>query len=215
MVNFLALLGWSPGDDRELLSRDELVEAFSLEGISGGNAVFNSEKLDWMNGQYIAKLSADELLALVEPLLREASIWNDASPDGRAWLTRVLELLRPRAKRLTDFVELAKPFLADTVEYEPEAIEKHLGVTGLHDHMRSLANALRTTSPFDEPHVEAAVRGTASERGLKAGPLIHATRVAVTGRTASPGLFEVIVLLGREKTLARLERLQSFLASRT
>jgi glutamyl-tRNA synthetase len=126
----------------------------------------------------------------------------------------VLELLRPRAKRLTDFVEQARPFLVDTVEYERDAVEKHLAAPGLHEHVSALVSALRTLAPFDEPHVEAAVRGTASERGLKAGALIHATRVAVTGRTTSPGLFEVLVLLGRERTLDRLTRLQSFLAAR-
>jgi glutamyl-tRNA synthetase len=215
MVNFLALLGWSPGDDRELLSREELVQAFALEGISGGNAVFNAEKLDWMNGQYIARLGADELAARVEPMLADAGVWP-AGPaaDRREWLKRLLELLRPRAKRLTDFVDQARPLLADTVEYERDAVEKHLSAAGLHDHVAALAAALRTTSPFDESHVEAAVRGTASERGLKAGSLIHATRVAVTGRTTSPGLFEVLALLGRERTLARLDRLQAFLAAR-
>ena len=215
MVNFLALLGWSPGDDRELLSRDDLVQAFTLEGISGGNAVFNAEKLDWMNGQYIARLSPDELAARVEPLLREAGLWSNApSPDRRAWLMRLLELLRPRAKRLTDFVDQARPLLTDTVEYEPEAVAKHLAAADLREHVTALANALRTTSPFDESHVEATVRGTASERGLKAGSLIHATRVAVTGRTTSPGLFEVLVLLGRERTVERLDRLQQFLSAR-
>jgi glutamyl-tRNA synthetase len=215
MVNFLALLGWSPGDDRELMSRQELIEAFSLEGISGGNAVFNTEKLDWMNGQYIAMLSPDELAAEVEPLLRDAGLWP-AQPtlEQRAWLLRVLELLRPRAKRLTDFVEQARPFLEDTVEYEPDAVEKHLRAPDLSDHLAALVRALRTLTPFDEPHVEAAVRGTASERGLKAGPLIHVTRVAVTGRTTSPGLFEVLVLLGRERTVDRLSRLQAFLTAR-
>ncbi len=215
MVNFLALLGWSPGDDRELLSRDDLVQAFALEGISGGNAVFNTEKLDWMNGQYIARLSPDELAARVEPLLREAGVWfEEPLPDQRAWLMRLLELLRPRAKRLTDFVDQARPLLADTVEYEPEAVAKHLAAADLHEHVSALASALRTTTPFDESHVEAAVRGTASERGLKAGSLIHATRVAVTGRTTSPGLFEVLVLLGRERTVERLDRLQQFLSLR-
>jgi glutamyl-tRNA synthetase len=215
MVNFLALLGWSPGDDRELMSRQELIEAFSLEGISGGNAVFNTEKLDWMNGQYIAMLSPDELAAEVEPLLRDAGLWP-AQPtlEQRVWFLRVLELLRPRAKRLTDFVEQARPFLEDTVEYESEAVEKHLGAPDLSDHLAALVRALRTLTPFDEPHVEAAVRGTASERGLKAGPLIHVTRVAVTGRTTSPGLFEVLVLLGRERTVDRLSRLQAFLTAR-
>jgi glutamyl-tRNA synthetase len=216
MVNFLALLGWSPGDDRELMSREELVEAFALEGISGGNAVFNTEKLDWMNGQYIARLSIRELAARVEPLVRDAGLWPaDASDDRRAFLERVLELLRPRAKRLTDFVEQARPFLVDTVEYEPHAVETHLTAAGLEDHVAALATALRSVSPFDEPHVEAAVRGTASERGIKAGSLIHATRVAVTGRTTSPGLFEVLVLLGRDRTLDRLLSLQSFLSRRS
>ena len=216
MVNFLALLGWSPGDDRELLSREELIGAFSLEGISGGNAVFNTEKLDWMNGQYIARLPVHELAGHVEPLLSDAGLWpSNPTAEHRAFLARLLELLRPRAKRLTDFVEQARPFFVDTVEYEPEAIEKHLSTAGLEDHVAALATTLRTVSPFDESHVEAAVRGTASERGLKAGNLIHATRVAVTGRTTSPGLFEVLVLLGRDRTVDRLSRLRSFLASRS
>jgi glutamyl-tRNA synthetase len=215
MVNFLALLGWSPGDDRELMTRDELVASFSLEGISGGNAVFNTEKLDWMNGQYIAKLPAAEIAAQLEPLLMEAGIWKaNASAEQREWLLRLIELLRPRAKRLTDFVEQARPFLLDTVEYEAEAVEKHLSAADLHDHVAALVSALRHLSPFDEPHVEAAVRGTAAQRGIKAGNLIHATRVAVTGRTTSPGLFEVLTLLGRDRTVARLERLHGFLTAR-
>jgi glutamyl-tRNA synthetase len=211
MVNFLALLGWSPGGDRELLSREELVASFSLEGISGGNAVFNVEKLDWMNGQYIARLPVGELAAAVEPFLADAGL---AVPDNAAWWGRLLDLLRPRAKRLADVVELARPFLVDTVEYESTAVDQHLSIPGVAAHVAALGETLRTTEPFDEPHVEAAVRGTAAERGIKAGALIHATRVALTGRTTSPGLFEVIVLLGRERSVGRLERLVNFLATR-
>ena len=211
MVNFLALLGWSPGNDRELMSVVELVESFSLEGISGGNAVFNTEKLDWMNGQYIAQLPLSELAAAVEPCFAAAG--SETGIDD-PWFLRLLDLLRPRARRLTDFVALARPFLTDTVEYEMDAVEKHLRVAGLDAHISALAAALRGTDPFDEPHVEAAVRGTAAERDVKASMLIHATRVAVTGRTASPGLFEVLVLLGRARTVQRLERLVNFLATR-
>jgi glutamyl-tRNA synthetase len=219
MVNFLALLGWSPGDDRELMSKHELIEAFSLEGISGGSAVFNTEKLDWMNAQYIARLPIDELVRAVEPFLVDAGLWgaggtSPSAPQTSDWLRRLQELLRPRAKRLTDFVELARPFLVDTVEYEQEAIDKHLGTSDLALLITALVAAMRTAHPFDEPHVEAAVRGTAAERGIKVGPLIHATRVAMTGRTTSPGLFEVIVLLGRERAIARLEQLLNFLATR-
>ncbi|MBM4194975.1 MAG: glutamate--tRNA ligase [Gemmatimonadetes bacterium] len=211
MVNFLALLGWSPGDDRELMSTTELIERFSLEGISGGNAVFDTDKLDWMNGQYIARLPIDDLVQAVEPLLVEAGLWP---PPSVEWLRRLVELLRPRAKRLTDFVDLAAPYLRDRIEYEAEAVEKHLGTPGLADHVAALMSSLRAVDPFDEPHVEADVRRIAADQGIKAGTLIHATRVAVTGRTTSPGLFEVLVLLGRERTIARLEQLLNFLATR-
>jgi glutamyl-tRNA synthetase len=213
LVNFLALLGWSPGDDRELMSRPELIEVFTLEGITGSNAIFDVAKLDWMSGQYIARMSTGQLAAAVLPLLEQQQLWPPNTAPSE-WLLRLLELLRPRAKRLTDFVEQARPFLAETVEYEAEAVSRHLTVPRLTDHVRALAHALREVMPFDEQHVEAAVRRTAEQQDIKAAPLIHATRVAVTGRTASPGIFEVLVLLGRERSVARLEQLGAFLQSR-
>jgi glutamyl/glutaminyl-tRNA synthetase len=103
----------------------------------------------------------------------------------------------------------------DTVEYEPDAVKKHLHDPALGGHVQAVTEALRALNPFDEPHVEAAVRGTAAERGIKAGSLIHAIRVALTGRATSPGLFEVLVLLGRDRSVARLQRLVNFLATRT
>ena len=121
MVNFLALLGWSPGNDRELMTRDELIAAFALDGISGGNAVFDTAKLDWMNGQYLAALSDDHVRALVVPVLADAGVWpptDDRADDG--WLDQLLTLLRPRAKRLTEFAEQARPFLVERVEYDAE-----------------------------------------------------------------------------------------------
>jgi glutamyl-tRNA synthetase len=172
--------------------------------------VFNTEKLDWMNGQYIARLPAVRLATVVAPFFREAGFAPDVFDP---WFHRLLELLRPRAKRLIDFVVLARPYLAETVEYEADAIQKHLAAPDIAAHMAALVDRLRTLDPFDEPHVEAAVRGTAAERGIKAGALIHATRVGVTGRTASPGLFELLVLLGRSRTVDRLERLVNFLAT--
>ena len=164
---------------------------------------------------FIARLPIDQLDRAVRPLFVAAG-WGEAPLlRDTPRFHHLLELLRPRARRLTDFVEQAAPLLADTVEYEPAAVEKHLGVPGLAAHVAALASALHTTAPFDEPHVEAAVRGTAEQRSLKAGPLIHATRVALTGRTTSPGLFELIVLLGREQSIERLERLSAFLAARS
>jgi glutamyl-tRNA synthetase len=214
MVNFLALLGWSPGDDRELMSRAELIESFALEGISGGNAVFNTEKLDWMNGQYIGRTPAVELAAAVRPLLAAEGLDTHPVVADDAAFETLLELLRPRAKRLTDFVEQATPLLRTPAEYEPAAVEKHLSVPGLADHLEALATALRTVEPFSESAAEAALRAVAAERNVKAGALIHATRAAITGRTTSPGLFEVLVLLGRETTLSRIARLTTFLATR-
>jgi glutamyl-tRNA synthetase len=214
MVNFLALLGWSPGDDRELLSKDELIASFTLEGISGGNAVFNTEKLDWMNGQYIGRLPAGELADAVRPLLQPLGVASHPVVTDPQTLARLLELLRPRAKRLTDFADQAEPLLREPVVYDAAAVEKHLSLPGLGGHIDALATALRDVEPFTETAVEGALRDTATARGLKAGALIHATRVAMTGRTTSPGLFEVLVLLGRERTLARLAQLTAFLAAR-
>jgi glutamyl-tRNA synthetase len=213
LVNYLALLGWSPGDDRELMSRWELIDSFTLEGISGGNAVFDTAKLDWMNGQYIARMPIETLAALVVPLLSRDGLWPEQAPADER-LLRLMELLRPRAKRLTDFVDQARPFLVETVEYEPDAIKKHLDVPRLADHIAALIRALTDTNPFDEPHVESAVRRTAEQQDIKAATLIHAARVAATGRTASPGVFEVLVLLGRDRTLVRLQQLVTFLAAR-
>ena len=214
MVNFLALLGWSPGDDRELLTTTELIASFSLDGISGGNAVFNTEKLDWMNGQYIARMPIADLAAILRPMFDEAGLGRQPLVRDVASFHRLLELLRPRAKRLTDFVEQARTLLVDAVEYEPEAIEKHLSSPELAGHVAALVDALAQTTPFNEAQVEAAVRGTATARGIKAGALIHATRVAVTGRPQSPGLFEVLAWLGPERTRARLTRLLEFLSTR-
>ena len=180
---------------------------------TGSNAVFDVAKLEWMNGQYIARMPIEQLATAVVPLLVEGQLWPGDAP-ATDWLLRLLELLRPRAKRLTDFVEQARPFLVETVEYEEEARKKHLAVPRLTDHVRALVQALGDVMPFDAPHVEAAVRRTAEQQDIKAAPLIHATRVAVTGRTASPGIFEVLVLLGRERTVARLEHLASYLAAR-
>jgi glutamyl-tRNA synthetase len=212
VVNFLALLGWSPGDDRELMTARDLIDSFALEGISGGNAVFNTEKLDWMNGQYIAQLPAEELAAAVRPALATAGLADHALVQDATSLHRLLELLRPRAKRLTDFAEQLQPLLTEPVVYEQAAVDKYLSSPELAGHVTALNEALDALPRFDEASIEAAVRGTAEERGLKAGSLIHATRVAITGRTASPGLFEVLAWLGRERTHARLVQLQQFLA---
>jgi glutamyl-tRNA synthetase len=208
MVNFLALLGWSPGSDEELLSTDALVQRFALEGISTGNAVFNTEKLDWFNHQYLLRLSDDALVAVTRPWLERAELWtDDLAGERRSWFHDVLRLLRPRAKKLTEYVDGVRPFLRAPTSYDPDGAAKHLGAAGLAEHLGALRDALATLEPFADAELEHTLRQVADLRAVKAGVLIHATRLAVTGRTVSPGLFEMLRLLGRTDVLARIDRM--------
>jgi len=215
MVNFLALLGWSPGTDQEIFTRDELCSVFTLDGISGGDAVFNPEKLDWFNAQHIARLAPAELAARVRPLFEAAGLWDDAFlGDRHAWFFAVLELLRPRARRLDDFVRLSNYFFTpDGVQYDAAAVETHLRGAGIGDHLAALEAAFAELATFDPLSVEAALRATAEARGVKAATLIHAVRVALTGKAVSPGLFDVAALLGRDRTRQRLAAARRIISS--
>jgi glutamyl-tRNA synthetase len=191
MVNFLSLLGWSPGGDRELFTREELVGAFTLEGISGGNAVFNPEKLDWFNQQHIMRLPIEELAGRISGLLAAAGLWSDeVEPDRHEWLYKAIELVRSRVKKLPQFLDELRPFLEETVTYAAVLPE--------------LSASLAAVRPFSSQNLEAALRDLARARGIKAALLIHATRVAVTGRAVSPGLFDVLALLGPDRVSARI-----------
>jgi len=212
MVNFLSLLGWSPGTDEELLTIKELTERFTLEGISGGNAVFNTEKLDWVNHQHLLRLPDEELLTRLVPRLQAAGLWRQSlTGEEFPWMRQVLALLRPRAKTLQDYVEGARPFLADPASYDAEAVAKHLKGPDVPRHLEALRDEF-SRAPFDEASLEQHLRQLADQRGVKAGAMIHATRIATTGRMVSPGLFEMLVLLGRERVLERINRLIEFLA---
>jgi len=217
MVNFLALLGWSPGrdaGDREIFTRDDLVSAFSLDAISGGNAVFNPEKLDWFNTQHIARLAPDELAARLKPSFQAAGLWDPAFLGERhAWFFGVLEILKPRVRRLHDFAELGNYFFTDTVQYDPAAIEKYLRVDGIGDHLAVVDAAFADLPTFDPVSIEQALRTTAERRCVAAASLIHAVRVALTGTSVSPGLFEVVALVGRQRTHDRLQRAIQLLSS--
>jgi glutamyl/glutaminyl-tRNA synthetase len=188
-----------------LFTRDELVAAFSLEGISGGNAVFNPEKLDWFNQQHISRLPLEDLASRVEPILRDAGLWTiELSAARREWFLRVLDLVRTRVKRMDQFAGELRPFLQESVEYDAAAVSKYLGNPAAAAALATLTDALAELEPFKQQALEVTVRGIAEARGLKAAAVIHATRVAVMGRPVSPGLFEVLELLGRERVLARL-----------
>ena len=211
MVNFLSLLGWSPGGDRELMTRDELIAAFALEGISGGNAVFNPEKLDWFNQQYIMRLPISELARRVEPWLRDAALWSDELASRPDWMNGLIELVRPRVKRLDQFAHELRPFLAGTLDYDQAAVAKHLAKADIAPAFTALPDTLGALGPFESSTLETAFRTLAEDHGIKAAALIHATRVAVTGRSVSPGLFDVLSLLGRERVIARLRSAQKYL----
>lgn len=214
MFNFLALLGWSPGNDRELFTREELVTAFSLDGISSSNAVFNPEKLEWFNSQHIARLTGDEITPRIEPVLREMGLWDDAlRGERREWFHRVIEILKPRAKKLRDLAEQGRYFFTDPAEYDEAAVKKHLAAPGLAVHVAAWRETLAGVDPFSPAAIEAALRACAESQGIKAATLIHATRVAVTGQGVSPSLFDVVALVGRDTTVQRLARLKQFLDS--
>jgi glutamyl-tRNA synthetase len=203
MINFLALLGWSPGNDQELFSRDELVARFSLEGISGGNAVFNPEKLDWFNQQHIMRLPASEILSRLTPDLAAAGLAAAAAADVKN-TEQAIDLVKPRAKKLADIVEQLRPFISDAIDRDPAAVAKHLSAPDLAPHLAAWRERLAGVTPFEPAAIESALRAVAEERGIKAGTLIHATRVAVTGQAVSPGLFEVLALVGRDRVIERL-----------
>lgn len=208
MVNFLALLGWSPGGNQELFTREELIERFTLDGISGGNAVFNPEKLDWFNQQHILRLPNDEVLRRIQPAMETAGLWRATLATTEfAWFSRVIDLLKPRAKKLGDLVPALQLFLTDAVTPDEAAVAKHLGTDEARAHVRAWAEVLAALPTFEPAATEAALRAHAEAAGIKPGVLIHGTRVAVTGQAVSPGLFEVLELMGRERVLARLRAL--------
>jgi glutamyl-tRNA synthetase len=186
------------------MTRDELITAFSLEAISGGNAVFNTEKLDWFNQQHLIRLAPAELGRRLKPWLEQRGVWNDDYlGDRHAWFFAVLELLKPRAKRLGEFVALGWFFWSDEIEYDEAAVEKHLRAADMDGHLRAIDAALTGLESYAPADLEAALRNTAESRGVKAASLIHAVRVVVTGKTVSPGLFDVLSLLGRTRVHAR------------
>ena len=208
MVNFLALLGWSPGGDEEVFTRQELIDRFALEGISGGNAVFNPEKLDWFNQQHLMRLPAADVLSRIRPDLETLGWWSDDLPASKSgWIARVIELLKPRARKLSDIAPQMRAFLSDELVFDAAAVKKHLGDPAVRDHLAAWTAVLETISSFDAATLETALRALAESRGIKPGVLIHATRVAVTGQGNSPGLFDVLDLIGRDRVVARLKHL--------
>jgi glutamyl-tRNA synthetase len=200
LFNFLLLLGWSPGGDRELISREEAAKIFDLADVHKSPAIFDVEKLLWMNGQYIMRTPASELEPNLRPFLR---------PNAPGELGAVIELNKSRARTLKELATLIEPYLTadETLDYEAEAVNKYLKDGDLAVRLTDLLEAFRMTETFDATTSEKALRGLAESRGLSAGKYIHPLRVALMGRGTSPPIFDVVAILGKERALRRLRRL--------
>jgi glutamyl-tRNA synthetase len=203
--NLLALMGWSDGTDRELFDTDSLIEAFSLEGISKADAVFDPDKLVWFNGQYINALSPEELLRRLVPVLEDVGIWEERfDTTDRAWFLSMIELIRPRFRSLHALAQEVRTYVGGSVEYEPAALGRFMTDARLGEYLPELAMRLEKVDPFDLEGTEGALRTLATELDVKAGLLINAARVSLTGKAVAPGIFDVMVVLGRDKTVERL-----------
>src|ERR1700735_2731253 len=206
--NFLALLGWSSGDDSEFMRTNELIERFTLSGVSRTNAIFDRAKLEWFNTQYLQKPPVEELLPYVEAELKRAGLWREewASGEGAAWFAHAVDLIRPRTRLLGDFAASARAFFTDDFEYEPEARAKFWKDDRLAAMLGKLAEALEALPEWNRDACDGALRGLAGTGGVDAGLLINATRVAILGRAVAPPLFESMVVLGKERVVKRLRR---------
>jgi glutamyl-tRNA synthetase len=213
--NFLALLGWSPGDDSEFIRTADLIERFSLSGVSRTNAVFDRAKLEWFNTQYLQKPPVEDVLPYVEAQLRREGLWDgsQASRD-RSWFAHAVDLIRPRTRLLGDFTVWARAFFTDDFDYDAEAREKFWKDERLPAMLAKLADSLQGLPEWNHDACDAALRTLATTEGVKAGLLINATRVAIVGRAVAPPLFETMVVLGRERVVARLRRALPVVSSR-
>ena len=205
--NFLALLGWSAGGDEEFLRTNELIEKFSLEGVSRTNGVFDRAKLEWFNTQYLQKLPIEDLLPQVEVELKRSKLWNEewASGAGHEWFSKTVDLLRPRIRLLPDFSSWSRAFFSDDFTRDPAAKEKFWKDAALvKDLLAKTADALAAVNDWSHDPCDHATRAVAETAGVKAGLLINAIRVAIVGQAVAPPLFDTMVVLGKDRVVRRL-----------
>lgn len=221
LANFLLLLGWSAGDDREFYSREELIEAFTLERINKSNSIFNYRKDDpkfftdpkaiSINEHYLRTLPIEEIAALVEADFKGLGLWDEAyGASRRAWFLETLALIRDRFHTIKDFAEAGRAYFADDFAFEEAAVRKNvMKFPELTTWMPMVADRLAALADFTPEAVEGLLRAMADEFGVKPGVLINATRALVTGRVAGPSMFEVLVTIGRQRVVARLRAVET------
>jgi len=208
VVNYITHLGWSSGDEREIFTKEELIKEFSLDKISKHAAVFSMEKLNWFNSEYLKIMPIDSLTKMLLPFLKEANyIENEEGlfPVKNEYIEEVVKLMQGRFKNFSQFIAYADYFFVDKIDIEPQALTSVLSEEGVPDILQSLKEKLSFLEYWDEESIENAVREVASSLQIKGGQIIHPTRVALSGKKVGPGLFEVMVVLGQDKTVKRLK----------
>jgi glutamyl-tRNA synthetase len=208
MLNFLALLGWSPGGDREVMTLPEMIELFSVDGLQKKAAIFDTKKLEWMNGQHLSIIPIEELEPRVTPAIVTARLATEEDlAERRDWYFRLLDLLRVRSRTIDDIVRQAGPYLLEDIEYDPTAVAKNWkDPVESAELLRATRDALSATSAWESPALEASLRALAEQKGISAGKVFQPLRVALTGMTVSPGIFEMLVQMGRDLSLRRIDK---------
>jgi glutamyl-tRNA synthetase len=208
MLNFLALLGWSPGGDREVMTLNEMIELFSPDGLQKKAAIFDPKKLEWMNGQHLSMIALEELEPRVTPSIITARLATEEElVERRDWYLRLLDLLRVRSRTIDDIVRQAGPYFLEDIEYDPTAVAKNWkDPAEAATLLRATRDALAATEPWETAALEASLRGLAEKKGITGGKVFQPLRVALTGMTVSPGIFEMLVQMGRELSLKRIDK---------
>ena len=213
MVNFLALLGWSPGGDREVMTLEEMTALFSADGLHRKAAIFDPKKLEWMNGQHLSRVPLEALVPRITPAILAAGLATPELLAARAdWYLQLLDLLRVRARTLDDIVRQAAPYFPGAIPYDPDAVArqwKDRDTTA--DLLAALRERLGAAPRWEVTALEEGLRELAESRGVSGGKLFQPLRVALTGLTVSPGIFEVLVLMGSDLALRRLDDAIAFL----
>jgi nondiscriminating glutamyl-tRNA synthetase len=207
MLNYLALLGWSCPQGEEILSREQLLERFSLERVGKAGAVFDRHKLEDVCSEHIRRADPERLADLAIPFLQQQGLVGpEVTPEYRAWLREVLALLQGRLRTLMQLKEHHSYFFVDEVAFDEKAVSKWLSVPSTADALQAIHSALSAAEPWTAERIEQAVRELADGLGVPAAKLIHPLRAAVTGTTIGPSLFDLVQLLGKARTLRRVER---------
>ncbi|KHE92932.1 MAG: glutamate--tRNA ligase [Candidatus Scalindua rubra] len=203
IVNFIALLGWSPGHDQELLTRQEMIEKFTLKRVNKTSSRFDFTKLDWMNSKYIQNLPVGNLVSELRPYIKDANL--DSGIVSDEWLHKLVELYKERFRTLPEFVTLTTPFFSDEIEYEDAAVQKYLQ-KGNPSLIKDAYKKLKEVTDFSSmAELESCLRSVTTEHSIGFGKLAQPIRVALIGKSASAGIFETLELLGKAKTLKRME----------